>query len=170
MTLTNPSCGGSLSQMRNKGLKWFACCRFDDLVRRFERPDGRNRWDSQLFEINPSIEEIHEGSQAIVKAVAFLSGDRTLMGLRNSQVLQPTIATQNVRTSETNSLYELDKATQVTILFSLFHMLHKTGPTLALLECCQCDHSAPFFQTHPRHLHLAFAAWMHQQPEFSCST
>jgi hypothetical protein len=41
--------------MRNKGLKWFACCRFDDLVRRFERPDGRNRWDSQLFEINPSI-------------------------------------------------------------------------------------------------------------------
>ncbi len=54
-TLANPSCGGSLSQMRNKGLKWFACCRFDDLVRRFERPDGRNRWDSQLFEINPSI-------------------------------------------------------------------------------------------------------------------
>jgi hypothetical protein len=41
-------------------------------------------------------EEINEGSQAIVKAVAFLSGDRTLMGLRNSQVLQPTIATQNV--------------------------------------------------------------------------
>jgi tRNA uridine 5-carbamoylmethylation protein Kti12 len=79
-----------------QGLKWFASCRFDDLVRRFERPDGRNRWDSQLFEINPSIEEIHEGSQAIVKAVAFLSGDRTLMGLRNSQVLQPTIATQNV--------------------------------------------------------------------------
>ncbi|KAH8947560.1 hypothetical protein BDL97_11G048300 [Sphagnum fallax] len=88
---------------------------FDDLVRRFERPDGRNRWDSQLFEINPSIEEIHEGSQAIVKAVAFLSGDRTLMGLRNSQVLQPTIATQNVRTSETNSLYELDKATQEVV-------------------------------------------------------
>lgn len=84
-------------------------------MRRFERPDGRNRWDSQLFEINPSIEEIHEGSQAIVKAVAFLSGDRTLMGLRNSQVLQPTIATQNVRTSETNSLYELDKATQEVV-------------------------------------------------------
>ena len=41
-------------------------------------------------------EEIHEGSQAIVEAVNFLTGNRNLAGTRNSQMLQPTIATQNV--------------------------------------------------------------------------
>lgn len=28
--------------------------RFEDLVRRFEKPDRRNRWDSPLFELFPS--------------------------------------------------------------------------------------------------------------------
>lgn len=85
---------------------------FNDLVRRFERPDGKNRWDSRLFELHPGKEEIHEGSQAIVEAVNFLTGDKNSVGTRNSQTLQPTIATQNARTSDTNSLYELDRATQ----------------------------------------------------------
>jgi protein KTI12 len=85
---------------------------FNDLVRRFERPDGKNRWDSRLFELHPGKEEIHEESEAIVEALKFLTGDRKLAGNRISQVLQPTIATQNARTSETNSLYELDLATQ----------------------------------------------------------
>lgn len=101
-------------------------CRFNDLVRRFERPDGKNRWDSRLFELHPAkgrswtiriideyavfwpgmllshllrvrTEDIHEGSQAIVEAVNFLTGDTKSAGARNSQMLQPTIATQNVR-------------------------------------------------------------------------
>lgn len=149
-------------------------CRFNDLVRRFERPDGKNRWDSRLFELHPGkgwslymnlfyssmfrlgmfllshllhvrAEDIHEGAQAIVEVVNFLTGDTNSAGARNSQMLQPTIATQNVRShfflvlrlmviyslagleycvtvflqvrfSETNSLYELDRATQVCIL------------------------------------------------------
>lgn len=85
---------------------------FNDLVRRFERPDGKNRWDSRLFELHPGKEDIHEGAQAIVEVVNFLTGDTNSAGARNSQMLQPTIATQNVRFSETNSLYELDRATQ----------------------------------------------------------
>jgi len=88
---------------------------FDDLVRRFERPDGKNRWDSRLFELQPSAEEILDGSEAIVNAVDFITQDKQSGGARNSQVLQPTIATQNVRASETNSLYELDRATQEVV-------------------------------------------------------
>ncbi|XP_073393103.1 protein KTI12 homolog isoform X2 [Physcomitrium patens] len=85
---------------------------FNDLVRRFERPDGKNRWDSRLFELHLGKEDIHEDSQAIVEAVSFLTGNKNVGGSRNPQKLQPTIATQNPRTSETNSLYELDRATQ----------------------------------------------------------
>ncbi|BBN19541.1 protein KTI12 [Marchantia polymorpha subsp. ruderalis] len=84
---------------------------FDDLVRRFERPDGKNRWDSPLFEHKSALEKIDETSEAIVKATAFLTGSG-VPGSRNSGVLQPTVATQTTRHADTNSLYELDRATQ----------------------------------------------------------
>lgn len=41
-------------------------------------------------------EDILEGSEAIVDAVDFITQDKQSGGARNSQVLQPTIATQNV--------------------------------------------------------------------------
>jgi hypothetical protein len=47
-------------------------------------------------------EEIQESSEAIVEAVAFLSGQRDF---RNSRVLQPTIATKNVGARITLLLY-----------------------------------------------------------------
>ncbi|EFJ20517.1 hypothetical protein SELMODRAFT_108956 [Selaginella moellendorffii] len=86
---------------------------FDDLVRRFERPDRRNRWDTPLFELRPSEGEFTESSTPIVEAVAFLTGNEK--GRKVSRILQPTIATQTARISETNSLYELDRATQDVI-------------------------------------------------------
>ncbi|CAN1175625.1 Protein KTI12 homolog [Linum perenne] len=43
---------------------------FDDLARRFERPDSRNRWDSPLFELHPSRDGIEKSSPAIVDAVS----------------------------------------------------------------------------------------------------
>jgi hypothetical protein len=30
-----------------------AACRFEDLARRFETPDPRNRWDAPLFTVTP---------------------------------------------------------------------------------------------------------------------
>eukprot|EP00252_Welwitschia_mirabilis_P002582 TRINITY_DN12531_c0_g1_i3.p1 TRINITY_DN12531_c0_g1~~TRINITY_DN12531_c0_g1_i3.p1 ORF type:complete len:222 (-),score=37.08 TRINITY_DN12531_c0_g1_i3:306-971(-) len=86
----------------------------DDLIRRFEKPDGRNRWDSPLFELKPSHEQIQESSPVILDAVSFLT-KRVDPKSRDVRVLQPTIATQNMRTSQTNSLYELDCATQDVI-------------------------------------------------------
>lgn len=83
----------------------------DDLVRRFEKPERRNRWDSPLFELKPSEEQIQESSPTILEAVSFLTRKIDAKS-RDVHVLQPTIATQNVRGSETNSLYELDRATQ----------------------------------------------------------
>lgn len=87
---------------------------FEDLVRRFEKPDRRNRWDSPLFELWPSRDGIEKSSPAIVDAVSYLT-KKVDSKTRDVKVLQPTIATQNVRTSEANSLYEMDKATQEVI-------------------------------------------------------
>ncbi|KAI4986148.1 hypothetical protein ZWY2020_018778 [Hordeum vulgare] len=87
---------------------------FEDLVRRFERPDRRSRWDSPLFELFPSREEIVESSPVIVEAVSYLT-KKVDSKTRDVKVLQPTIATQSVRTTESNSLYEMDKATQEVV-------------------------------------------------------
>ncbi|KAJ6720850.1 hypothetical protein OIU85_024004 [Salix viminalis] len=59
---------------------------FEDLIRRFEKPDRRNRWDSPLFELFPYKDGIQKSSAAI-----------------------------SARFSEANSLYELDRATQEVI-------------------------------------------------------
>ncbi|KAJ7548516.1 hypothetical protein O6H91_07G014800 [Diphasiastrum complanatum] len=87
---------------------------FDDLVRRFERPERRNRWDSPLFELRPHEDAITDVSGPILETVAYLRGEK-VAGAHCSRVLQPTIATQNVRVPDTNSLYELDRATQEVI-------------------------------------------------------
>lgn len=84
---------------------------FEDLVRRFERPDSRNRWDSPLFELRPSREGTEKSSPAIVDAVTYLT-KRVDSKTRDVRVLQPTLATQNARVTEANSLYEMDRATQ----------------------------------------------------------
>ncbi|KAL6983366.1 hypothetical protein U1Q18_016752 [Sarracenia purpurea var. burkii] len=84
---------------------------FEDLVRRFERPDRRNRWDSPLFEVFPSRDSIEKSSLAILDAVSYLT-KRVDSKTRDVRVLQPTIATQTARVSEANSLYEMDRATQ----------------------------------------------------------
>ncbi|CAA6661234.1 unnamed protein product [Spirodela intermedia] len=90
---------------------------FSDLVRRFERPDRRNRWDSPLLSFCHSeviFHETEESSPAIVEAVSYLT-KKIDSKSRDVRILQPTIATQNVRTTEANSLYEMDRATQEVI-------------------------------------------------------
>ncbi|XP_039851521.1 protein KTI12 homolog isoform X7 [Panicum virgatum] len=84
---------------------------FEDLVRRFENPDRRNRWDSPLFELFPSRVE---SAPVIAEAVSYLT-KKVDSKTRDVKVLQPTIATQTVRTTEANSLYEMDKATQEVV-------------------------------------------------------
>ena len=87
---------------------------FEDLVRRFERPERRNRWDSPLFELYPSRDGIEKSSLVILEAVTYLT--KTVDSKTQvARVLQPSIATQSARFSEANSLYELDRATQEVI-------------------------------------------------------
>lgn len=87
---------------------------FEDLVRRFERPDRRNRWDSPLFELWPSKDEVQQSSEAIVNAVSYMT-KKVDSKSRDVRVLQPTIATQTARTTEANSLYVMDRATQEVV-------------------------------------------------------
>lgn len=87
---------------------------FEDLVRRFETPDSRNRWDSPLFELHPFKDEINKNSLVILDLVDYIT-KRVNSKTKDVKILQPTIATQSVRFSETNSLYEMDRATQEVI-------------------------------------------------------
>ncbi|XP_074274675.1 protein KTI12 homolog [Silene latifolia] len=84
---------------------------FEDLVRRFEKPDSRNRWDSPLFELHPSRDGIDKTAPAMLDAVSYLT-KKVDSRTKDVKVLQPTIATQSARPSQANSLYELDRATQ----------------------------------------------------------
>lgn len=98
-------------ERRNKEEATYDDSIFEDLVRRFEKPDRRNRWDSPLFELWPHKDGIEKSSVAIVDAVSYLTKKADSKS-RDVKILQPTIATQSVRFSEANSLYELDRATQ----------------------------------------------------------
>ncbi|RRT59957.1 hypothetical protein B296_00045389 [Ensete ventricosum] len=57
VTLTKIAVGnGTESVGKWENLHMTQKCKFEDLVRRFEKPDRRNRWDSPLFELFPSKE------------------------------------------------------------------------------------------------------------------
>ncbi|WCJ22130.1 hypothetical protein M5689_004231 [Euphorbia peplus] len=101
-------------ERREKGEDTYEDTIFEDLVRRFERPDRRNRWDSPLFELWPFKDGIQKSSSAILEAVLYLTKKADSKS-RDVKILQPTIATQNTRFSDANSLYELDRATQEVI-------------------------------------------------------
>lgn len=96
---------------REKGEASYNDSIFEDLVRRFEKPDRRNRWDSPLFELWPLREVTEKASASIVDAVNYIT-KQVDSKTRDVKILQPTIATQSTRFSDANSLYELDKATQ----------------------------------------------------------
>ncbi|PWA82256.1 KTI12-like protein [Artemisia annua] len=105
---------------------------FEDLVRRFERPDSRNRWDSPLFELFPFKEGIDKSSPAIVDLVSYVT-KKVDTKTRDVKILQPTIATQSARFSEANSLYEMDRATQeVTSAIVEAQSLAMGGPVTGL--------------------------------------
>ncbi|KAI3729240.1 hypothetical protein L6452_17893 [Arctium lappa] len=105
---------------------------FEDLVRRFERPDSRNRWDSPLFELWPFKDGMEKSSPAILDLVSYLT-KKVDSKTKDIKILQPTIATQSARFSEANSLYEMDKATQeVTSAIVEAQSLAMGGPVTGL--------------------------------------
>ncbi|KAI3714309.1 hypothetical protein L1987_72906 [Smallanthus sonchifolius] len=105
---------------------------FEDLVRRFERPDRRNRWDSPLFELWPFKEGVDKSSPAIMDLVSYIT-KKVDSKTRDVKILQPTIATQSARFSEANSLYEMDRATQeVTSAIVEAQSLAMGGPVTGL--------------------------------------
>lgn len=101
-------------ERREKGEAAYDDKIFEDLVRRFERPDSRNRWDSPLFELWPAKEGIEKSSAAIADAVSYLT-KKVDSKTRDVKILQPTIATQSVQFSGANTRYEMDRATQDVI-------------------------------------------------------
>ncbi|CAK8560816.1 unnamed protein product [Lathyrus sativus] len=93
-------------ERREKGGDGYDDVIFEDLVRRFEKPERRNRWDSPLFELRSS-----DFGSIIDDVVSYIT-KKVDSKTRDVKILQPTIATQTSRFSDANSLYELDKATQ----------------------------------------------------------
>ncbi|CAG9467432.1 unnamed protein product [Pedinophyceae sp. YPF-701] len=97
-----------------EGDRWLSHI-FDDLSGRFERPDGRNRWDSPLITVYPEM-----GADATERALQDVVAALTEQGNKNStralaKDLRPTMATSNVPLSSTNLLHELDRASQEVV-------------------------------------------------------
>nr|CAG4649526.1 EOG090X0A11 [Scapholeberis mucronata]SVE93758.1 EOG090X0A11 [Scapholeberis mucronata] len=70
---------------------------FNALVMRYEAPDGRNRWDSPLFTIQPEDELPYEKISEV---------------LFDRKAPSPNQSTQSLPLTSTNFLYELDCVTQ----------------------------------------------------------
>ncbi|KMZ63577.1 putative Protein KTI12 [Zostera marina] len=87
---------------------------FEDLIRRFEKPDNRNRWDSPLFELWPAKDGIKQQSPVITDAVSYLT-KKVDTRSKDARVLKPTIATKTAHKTDANSLYVVDRATQEVI-------------------------------------------------------
>ncbi|CAI5493216.1 unnamed protein product [Closterium sp. Naga37s-1] len=100
---------------RDAGEPCYAPHILEDLLGRFERPVGRNRWDSPLFELHPAAEQAAEEAEQVIGEVVTLlvggSGAANGRG-RAGMALQPTVATQTATASDANVLYEMDRATK----------------------------------------------------------
>jgi protein KTI12 len=74
-----------------------------DLLKRFERPDSRNRWDSPLFTVKPDHDEQHvvETVELVVSMILNKSGTsntvKGILGSRHAKDLNPTVATTNTK-------------------------------------------------------------------------
>ncbi len=88
---------------------------FDDLTSRFERPDGRNRWDKPLYTIHPASEDFSTQLQETILAVTGTSEVKGNAHAASVSELVPTSATSNPSLSATNLLHEVDKAAQEVI-------------------------------------------------------
>lgn len=94
---------------------------FDDLVRRFETPDSRNRWDAPLFALRPAGEsaghltEVLEAVTAVMTGAAGAPGSAAGAAAATGQVLKPTFATTNPGILGTNVLHEIDSAAQAVV-------------------------------------------------------
>jgi protein KTI12 len=98
-------------ERREKGEDNYDDVIFEDLVRRFEKPERRNRWDSPLFELKSASSSSADSASIVDDAVSYIT-KKLDSKTRDVKILQPSIATQTSRFSDANSLYELDKATQ----------------------------------------------------------
>ena len=123
-------------ERREKGEAAYDAEIFEDLVRRFEKPDRRNRWDSPLFELWPHKDGIEKSSAAVLDAVSYLT-KKVDSKTQDVKILQPTIATQSTRFSEANSLYELDRATQEVINAIVEAQSQAIGGPLNGVPLCQ---------------------------------
>ncbi|CAJ2647155.1 unnamed protein product [Trifolium pratense] len=98
-------------ERREKGEDNYDDVIFEDLVRRFEKPERRNRWDSPLFELKSASSSLSDSASIVHDAVSYIT-KKLDSKTRDVKILQPSIATQTKRFSDANSLHELDKATQ----------------------------------------------------------
>ena len=94
---------------------------FEDLARRFEAPDSRNRWDAPLFVVRPAgdspaaIDETLAAVAAVLTGAASAPGAAAGAAAATGQALRPTVATTTPGLLGTNVLHEIESAAQVCV-------------------------------------------------------
>ncbi|KAI8467670.1 MAG: chromatin associated protein KTI12 [Monoraphidium minutum] len=92
---------------------------FEDLVRRFETPDSRNRWDAPLFTLRPAGDP-GQYTDVLAGVVAVATGGTAAPGVASNagageRLLTPNLATTNPGLLGTNVLHEIDHAAQAVV-------------------------------------------------------
>lgn len=96
-TIINHDTAWHLNENRTSSEEKYERTVFDELLMRYEEPDGKNRWDSPLFTI------LNDQT---------LDMDDIFKCLFNRKPPKPNMSTQNAPLSSTNFLYDLDQITK----------------------------------------------------------
>ncbi|EIE18514.1 chromatin associated protein KTI12 [Coccomyxa subellipsoidea C-169] len=103
------------NEERAQGKDAYSAEVFEDLWRRYEEPDARQRWDAPLFRLAPDQgkDTMQPVLQGVVESLTEEAGPRQRSVV--AKQLQPTQATTNAPLSATNLLHEIDGGAQDVI-------------------------------------------------------
>uniref|UniRef100_F1L3H9 Protein KTI12 homolog n=2 Tax=Ascaris TaxID=6251 RepID=F1L3H9_ASCSU len=102
--------------------------KIDDVLMRFERPDGKNRWDSPLFtiQINGNYEQEDGDAVGLPRSVT-IPFEEIFASLLKGKALSANLSTQSAPLAPSNFLHDLDRTTQ-EIVSNVFQKQKITSP------------------------------------------
>jgi protein KTI12 len=100
--------------------------RLQELVMRYEKPNGKNRWDSPLFTVKPSSElplqeilDFVQSKQTVTQTMAtqYVRATKILPATKANflRMINVWVMTLQSKIQDTNFLYDLDKTTQEVV-------------------------------------------------------
>ena len=105
----------STNDFQNEEWGGYDAAVFDDLVFRFERPDGKNRWDAPLFVLKPTPEELGAENYQKKTPPRTTLGARRRLGFRGARASTGTARSTTLRNACWNARCVLCSACPIRV-------------------------------------------------------